>query len=487
MAKTASYYDALSPEEQAEIDAMFSGDAAPTQAIFKSQPIPAVNKAIAMAKHPAEEGGAIGEMVGNIPRSAMQYAGNFASGIKQLWDDPGGVAKGLGQTIGGVAEKMAGTEIDTPDEFARQQKANALIDHVKNRYGSMEAFRDTLVQDPVGAFADIATVAYPVGKAAQGVGAITKTGALASAGSKIAAAGGAMEPLGVALKGVGKAAQFALPEWLPSKMYQSAVKFSTALPIEQRTKMVRTALDNRIMPTIGGIDKLRQMTKALNDEIMGKIDDATAAGKQIETEGLFKKFAELEDNAKLTGTPTEELSAIADIRTQMRESSPKILTPQQAQKLKQNIYNRLESFYSKNADAPARAEAQMAVAQAAKESLEELFPEIKQLNASEGALIELRKSIMKSAERISNRDLLGLGIPMKGLAGSAATGGSAIGGALGVALGLLDTPLIKSQLAVVLDAMRRNGIKINPNNAAIRLGLVQTGANGEESQEEEQR
>ena len=115
----------------------------------------------------------------------------------------------------------------------------------------------------------------------------------------------------------------------------------------------------------------------------------------------------------------------------------------------------------------------MAVARSAKEALEEIIPQIKQLNATEGALIDLQTHIERASARITNRDLLGIGMPIKGTMGGVV--GGYPGATAGLALGLLDTPIVKSKIAIVLNRLRKHGIKVIPSAAIGRLTAVKAG------------
>ena len=115
----------------------------------------------------------------------------------------------------------------------------------------------------------------------------------------------------------------------------------------------------------------------------------------------------------------------------------------------------------------------MAVARAAKEALEEIIPEIKLLNATEGALIDLQTHIERASARITNRDLLGIGMPIKGTMGGVV--GGYPGATAGLALGLLDTPIVKSKIAIVLNRLKKQGIKVVPSAAIGRLTAVKAG------------
>jgi hypothetical protein len=52
---------------------------------------------------------------------------------------------------------------------SHQQNVDALLNLYKDRYGSIENFKNSLYTDPVGVLADVATLASGVGAAGKGV------------------------------------------------------------------------------------------------------------------------------------------------------------------------------------------------------------------------------------------------------------------------------------------------------------------------------
>lgn len=212
----------------------------------------------------------------------------------------------------------------------------------------------------------------------------------------------------------------------------------------------------------------------LNKEITDLIDTATETGNKIPVKALFSEFRQPRKDALLTADPETQRRVIDNIAKQISIANKKLgrdfLTPVEVQKLKQNIYKETQSLYAKTTQAPIKGRAKQAVARAAKQALENIFPEIKHLNAKEGSLLALQKEIERSASRISNRDILGISMPLKGTAGGAAAGGPGVIG--GLALGLLDTPHIKAKLAIVLNELKEKGVQVSPNATALRLGVM---------------
>jgi len=462
------------------VDFMWSGKKPPTDtdisAVFaeaqKQKTITPQN-----TKSPSPSWGQVAsEALGNIPSSALE----MGRAMVQPLIHPIETATTMGNIVAGGIERLI------PGEQKHEQSFNAMLDMYANRYGGIENFKQTLASDPVGVLSDMATALTAGGGVAKGIGALSKSQKLVKAGTAISKAGTSMEPISIAMKGAALPLRL-IPEKIPSKLYQSSAKFATTLTEGQRTKLTQTALKYDITPTIKGVNKTRSMIDNINADIVSKIDAATQTGQQIPIDRLFQDFGDLQKQVlSESGHPIQSAKAVLRIEKEIRKANEVLgrtgLTPMQAQKLKQGIYKELQSYYSSVKESPAAAKAQQTVARAAKEALEEIIPEIKMLNAQEGSLIELHDAIQKSSSRIQNRDILGIGIPLKTGAGGVVAGVPGAAGAL--ALGLLDTPAVKAKIAITLNNLRKKGIKIKPSRAALRLGLFQAGRMKENQEEE---
>lgn len=427
---------------------------------------------VGLDKQFAEFGTDVKTAIGNVPKSTARFVEDLITPFMGPYpENQRQIAEAIGNLAVGTMEKLIPGKQDK-EVFADQMGAA-----IKERFGSPGAFKKSLIEDPVGVVADIAGLVTGAGAAVRGVGAVSKVKKISDLGRTITKAGVALEPTTLARKTAAGLARPFIPPNLPSKLYQSAAKFSTTLSQQQRKAITNTALDNEIMPTLKGLEKIRGGINDLNGQITQLIDDAMETGRKIPVEDLFKDFAKLKEEAILSGKPISNQRAIDRIRKEITDANKQIergaLTPKEAQQLKQKIYKDNEEYYSRVKDSPASVQAQKAVATQAKDFLEDVFPEIKQLNQKEGALIELRKALDRPVDRISNRDLLGIGIPIKGTVGGVAAGTPGI--VAGLALGLLDSPLVKSKLAIVLQRVRRQGIQISPTSGFVALGLFQAG------------
>jgi hypothetical protein len=403
----------------------------------------------------------VGETISNVPASAYRVGEDIVSTIVH----PVETAKGIGKLALGSVQKLV------PGEQGYEYLADDFGQMVLDRYGSVENIMESIKTDPVGVAGDFATLLT-------GTGMGLKFANFGKASAAFSKAGAAIEPM----TRVGKAAKGATGQLIKKvykaksaeDLYQSAVKFSTTLDEGQRLRLAKTAVESGIMPTYDGLKKAWSKVNALNDRITNLIDKAQETGKTMSVKDLFKGFDDLEFRAlSESSLPITASNAIKKVKKQITDANNKIsrekLTPKEAQALKQQTYKELEQYYKKNLETPPTAEARKAVAKQAKLFLEEVIPEIKQLNKTEGSYLELIKALDRPASRISNRDIIGIGTPIKASAGGIIAG--PFGAAVGTGLGILDNPKVKARLAIMLKDMEKQGILLSPKSSATLSAL----------------
>ncbi|NIW78739.1 MAG: hypothetical protein GWN16_04430, partial [Calditrichae bacterium] len=95
-------------------------------------------------------------------------------------------------------------------------------------------------------------------------------------------------------------------------MYDSAVKWNTVTGkpgmagYEVRKRLSTTALENKIMPTIKGIEKLEDKLAALENKIAELVKTPTDAGVTIRADELLSEFDKLRKEAWRAGTGTSK-------------------------------------------------------------------------------------------------------------------------------------------------------------------------------------
>lgn len=418
--------------------------------------------------------------VGNVPGSALEYGKGMIEPIKH----PIKTAKAIGTLAAGGAQKLIPGQ--QSEEIAQQEQAfDAVVEHFKGRYGSVEGFKKTVSKDPVGVLADVATLLIPGGQAVKGVGVATKAGKIVKAGEYISKTGAAVEPgriISPVLRGTGKLGTKALsnlPGYSPSEIYESAAKFSTKLSRNERAALAQSALDRKIPASVKGLQEAEVQIRKYRDKVDELIEAAADRGGTIDTEKLLKHFPELEKEASLRALSGDAKRGIDKVRRQIVNNfrNKKTLTIKDAQAFKQNTYKDIESYYSATKHSPMTVKAQKATARAAREELEVLIPEIKSANKNWGELVKLQEAMTKVANRVTNRDLMGIGMPIKAIAGGTAGGVPGLMG--GIALGIIDAPTVKSRIAILLNKLEKQGLlKESSKVTAIRLGLYQSGKSG---------
>ena len=365
---------------------------------------------------------------------------------------------------------------------------DAVVDDLEKSYGSYENLKKTVATDPAKVIMDLGTLAVPAAKGAQAAAVAAKLPGAGKVAGIAAKAAALTDPI-TAAAAVGKQAIAttskltgqAFRSLTPTGLYKSAAKMSTVLSEAERNRLVQFALDNDITPTLKGLDKIDNSIFSIDTKISKMIEQADLTGKAMPIKELFKDFKNLRSERMLSSKPLEGVRSINRIKKNIIEANAKInknsFTPKEVQKLKQTIYKDLRGAYESMKSSPANVKAQKAVAKSAKEYLESLLPEIKQLNKTDGDLIKLRKALERPASRISNRDITGLGLPSKIGAGSVAGGMAggpkfaAAGAASGLVLGILDDPVFKSKLAIVINKLQKKGVNINENRAVRNLLL----------------
>jgi len=387
-------------------------------------PVPVTDPAI-LAKlngQPVDNGFQVGEIISNIPGSAKDYAGSIIQPFLHPVD-----------TVNNFREMgLKGTK-------------DAFINLYKERYGSPKKALQTLESDPVGAMADLSFILTgPSGLAARAPGIAGKAGAAVNTVAK------AVEPLNLVKGGVRTATKAIVPEGLPTRLYESASKFSTTFTPEQRLAMSGTALKHGVLPTAKGIDRVNKVMTGLDNRITDLIDKATKSGASVPKKAIYKYLRE--SRKKMGGATVDaakDLKQIDKVAKAFDEHLKNLgkdrLTPTELQAFKRDAYKRINFERSQGTAKLGAEEARKGMARAAKELVEESAPEVKDLNQQLGELLQLKEPLSKASGRIANRDITGIMAPLNIGAGGVA--GGAPGAAVGTIMALLEKPSIKARIA----------------------------------------
>jgi len=422
---------------------------------------------------PADDDGfSAWEMAKNIPSSAYKFGEDMVQPVLHPID----TAKSLGNLGVGLVQKAI------PGEQDKEKYADAVGQFITDRYGDMDSFLNTLESDPIGVLSDVSLGVTGVGTAAKAAG-------LSRAGQAIADVGRAVDPVNAAInvpkaiagKGVAKVKD-------PVDMYKSAAKFPTTMDIKNpgmRDRISQTALDIGAKPNQAGVAKVEQAMFDLDTRIDDLIEQsggtlpASRAARHMDA-----LRAELDVPAIDAASDLGKANKVAaDLGDQLEKLGKTELTAKEFQTMKRKAYKKANYDVKRMKDDPAVNKARKTIARGAKEAVEELVPEVKDLNRKYGELVELIEPLTRAAGRVGNRDIGGIGAPIK--IGAGATAGGVPGAILGGIAGILDTPTIKSGIAIGLNDLQKQRIgdiltSGRPINQATRQALFNLGRMQEE-------
>lgn len=376
----------------------------------------------------------------NIPQSGLNYAGNIYEVIKHPID----TAETLDQLVLGLAEKII------PGEQKDEKTIDVLGNFLKERYGGIDNIKKTIATDPIGFISDVSTVLMGTGAAISTTGKIAKLSKITRIGQTISKVGKTIEPLSI-VKASTKQTFKLMPQDIINKLYASSVKMSTTLPATERTTRIITGLNEEILPTEKGLHKLWGRINETNKAISDNIIDAAKKGETINADAVVSKLDDLRSFYNNTINPKPFLDEIDDMEKIFKDAHGTKIPIDKAQKIKQNTYILLKKHYGELKG--LNIEAHKTLARGIKDEIAKLHPEINSLNKTDSALISLEESIERSVARIKNRDLIGLGIKTGTGAGGVVdimSGTKGPGLLTGLTTSLLDTPVIKAKLSIIL-------------------------------------
>lgn len=415
----------------------------------------------------------------DLPGNIVPSAGRMAEDIGTAIMNPLDTLSSLGKTALGGLQNIPGQGAGIRNLFTDYTPyADAMGEMVSDRYGSLDKAKETMITDPVGVLGDVSMLGVP-GAALPG-----KIGQYAG---KLAN----LDPISAVAKGGGKVAGM-LGAGSPEQLYKSAVKFPTGTPMRERGRMVQTGLEEGIMPTVGGMDKLGDIVGTSGAELTRLLDEAGASGKSISKDDVLKGAREYQDQFNPLTTGDDAAKTRKQIETTIANQE-KIweditdLTPTQVLEFKRNMDDKIgHSRAAKQAGGigykPGQEQTRMGMRTSASQAIEEISPETAQLNKRMSGLIGLREGGLESAaNRIDQSNLLNIQTTSVGglLGGASVIAGVSIVPAMltTAAVSLLTNPRMKAWSAIAMNKLKNSAMKknyIDPvNNSLTRQGAVQ--------------
>jgi hypothetical protein len=416
-----------------------------------------------------------GQALGNALPSAGRFAGDMVDAVTSPWQ----TAKAIGNTALGFGQMAVGAQGE------ERKLAEGMKAYFADRYGSEEGFKKALATDPVGVLADASTVftgaggvlkggatvaakAGMAGRATEAAGALGRAASTAGAWTDPISIAGKLSP--VVTKPASKVKDWILAgQPFEEKLMTSALKPSTTLAPDVRQGIIRTAIDEKILPNNAGYAKLQKMMEDQRGVIDGMISDqsptllnaqeALDAARQSNWGGIHSN----------TVAPSASQRAAERVFKDFADTYGDTISLEKAQEIKTKTNAALNEKQKYGVLAGPGDEAQKSLVKAVKEKIEAAVPGISEENAVLGALMALdNNQIERAIARSQNNNMFGLTAGQMasakfGAAGSAAGGllagfpGVVVGGLVGKAV---SEPANAARAALAVQAMKNASAKV---------------------------
>ncbi len=324
----------------------------------------------------------------NILPSAENRAADF---VNMLFNMPETLKAG-GELMSGLVEKGGRklAELTTGEKREprgnREQVADAAIEALDQRYGSLERARHTAITDPTGAALDITSILSPAARAA-----------------RVPSVGGAFDVVG----GAGKGIQALLRKGeipAPERMYASSIGVKPSTMMEGSIRpSVQMGMREKIGGNEAGYTKLTELKDQAGAQINKIIAEAAETNQPIPRTAISKYLKGMIKDGRYNLTLGELKSLqkmLDDFNTQFGEKLN--LFPEEVQAWKTSAYERAYAAEASPEPTIAKSvgtKADRKMAKGAKEQLETRFPDIKKPNKQWGETAQLEPYIKKRMDK----------------------------------------------------------------------------------------
>jgi len=374
----------------------------------------------------------IGALVSETPQTLLEGVGQAAGFVGDV------AGEGIGAAYRGLVPQAAQNALAGAAQYVAGSRPGQLAGRGINALSSSYGEIPESVRLPVESAVNVVGLGIPATKAA-GAG------------------------IGATARGVGGVVS-------PEKLYGSAVKLPLskkwtrelgAEGVTKRSEAIRAGLESKILPTEVGIQKAKNIELAHRNAVDTIISELDETGQLIPKdrlkEGLKKAIGIAETEGmdvdgivnRLYNKRFENMGEEVSRLTDGALGDVRVYKPSEIQAIKRHLYSMED--YTKNNIAKSigtkiRESANKGMAKEAKQSLEELYPQLKNLNKNEAAYINLIEALESAVPRIANRDAVGLGAKVL------MTGAHPWLAAIEQVVGL---PKVKARLAIALDSARK--------------------------------
>ena len=385
----------------------------------------------------------LGGFISNIGRNAME----MGKGLYDVVRHPVATKEGIEKLATGAVSHILPENILTEEEKSYKEAVGKIGGTIKEK---IKHPIDTLYEHPLDALSMVSLGAGMGAKAAQ-AGRLAKTAGVLSKVSKIS------DPTNLATVPI-KATRYGVTHapWikgLPRDLYASSLKPKTDT-LKETLEITDKYLDKGYVVSIGSWQDIQNKITGLQGQIKTILRNGTIQGEKVDIKDIVSKLDELKaDRSFQKWRPDLFEKNIERTKKKLIEyhetRSGGKLTPEEVQKIKLEQYRDLEKEWGQ-LSIVAKDEMQKAIAMGSKESLENLFPELKELNLKSGELLEFNKHIEKALKsNLTSDEVRNLAFIIKAI---------------------FDNPTAKSQLAIWLNKAKKSQPLVNPK--AVEKNLI---------------
>lgn len=447
--------------------------------------------------------------IGNLPSSTYQMGKNVVSAVV----NPIETGKSIVNLVKGVGAKVGETLLEKTDigqsllektnqsriasglpELKRDEKGNLQTDEtpelqtinnltkfVTDRYGSLDKFKETAIEDPAGVLADIATVISGGGALVSKVGKVSKIANVSKVGEQIAKVGQTLEPVTAISKTLGKGKDI-ISKSKVSQIVKEAIPSVTDIQRNQVSKALdltpgdlsnikkstgndvtefiisKDLIKNTPEEVVDALNDTRKVTRDLRNSEISKVTKIYTPDK---VQGAIKGLQEIKNGISNVVGLEDEVTKIDNLL------SKKTFTLDDIQ-LAKDLIDDNSSIYSKIGDVKSSATAR-GLDKLRKEVRKFIEDEvdtatqgttdIKKLNNDIQTSYAIEDSIRTRATRNLTRDKIGGLLSLILGFGGAAAFNPVVGLGLYIGKKLIDTPSFRLGFTKALNAQPINKIK----------------------------
>lgn len=424
--------------------------------------------------------GFVGNVLADIPKTAMDF---MQMANPRTWEGMGNIIKGAISTMTpSVQQVLMGLNYDISQLKGKDQYLDNFKNELVKQFGSWDTFLNTLYERPIATGTLITGLIRGVAGVAGKAGNLFNLSSLTKGATTVGEVATAVDPFNIGQWLTGKGIEKAPQALTPERFAQSAAKYpkGEGWPVYRRQNVAEAQLERNIYPTLGSYEKNWQKITEIGDKVQGLVDTYATRGDVIPVKIVWNKFEELRNYYKNSPNPQPYLDIIQEFENGFTLSKsvigrgPNAVFPiDQGYKTKQWVYEQMGKRYESSIPPGITADLNMAVADGIREHMAGRYPEIATLLKEEHTRLEVEKAIRGAVKRIPDKDLIGLGGPLKIVASSVATGRLSPGAWAWIA----ETAPIKTAIGKTLYELRKKSLMTPAMTTARQgaLGLSLTG------------